>query len=98
MILERVSHPRWLSNTWLMAGSDGGTGILVDAGGPGGPVLDLVRRRRIRVTHNLNTHPHHDHTCENVPLPRATGARPLAHRPQAPPSRRPDAALRDERG
>ncbi|HYV85694.1 MAG TPA: MBL fold metallo-hydrolase [Patescibacteria group bacterium] len=95
MILERVSHPRWLSNTWLMAGSDGGTGILVDAGGPAESVLDLVRRRRVRVTHILNTHHHHDHTCENAVLRRATGARLLAHRLEAPLIEGLDAALED---
>jgi hydroxyacylglutathione hydrolase len=96
MILERVSHPRWLSNTWLVAGREGGDGILVDAGGPAEAVLDLVRRRGVRVTRILNTHHHHDHTCENAVLRKATGARLLAHRLEAPLIDGLDATLEDE--
>jgi len=96
MILDRVSHPQWLSNTWLAAGREGGEGILVDAGGPAEPVLDLVRRHRVRVTHLLNTHHHHDHTCENGALRRATGARLLAHRLEAPLIDGLDATLEDD--
>jgi hydroxyacylglutathione hydrolase len=96
MILERVSHPRWLSNTWLVARREGGEGILVDAGGPAEPVLDLVRRHGVRVTHLLNTHHHHDHTCENGVLRRSTGARLLAHRLEAPLIVGLDATLEDD--
>jgi glyoxylase-like metal-dependent hydrolase (beta-lactamase superfamily II) len=96
MILERVSHPRWLSNTWLVAAREGSEAILVDAGGPVEPILDLVRRRRVRVTHLLNTHHHHDHTCENGALTRATGARLLAHRLEAPLIDGLDATLEDD--
>src|SRR5947207_11992933 len=96
MILDRVSHPQWLSNTWLAAGREGGEGILVDAGGPADLVLDLVRRRRVRVTHLLNTHHHHDHTCENSALRRATGSRLLAHRLEAPLIDGLDATLEDD--
>jgi glyoxylase-like metal-dependent hydrolase (beta-lactamase superfamily II) len=95
MILERVCHPRWLSNTWLVAGHEGGEAFLVDAGGPAEPVLDLVRRHRVRVTHLLNTHHHHDHTCENGALRRSTGARLLAHRLEAPLIDGLDATLED---
>ena len=95
MILERVSHPRWLSNTWLVAGREGGGAFLVDAGGPAAPVLDLVRRHRVRVTHLLNTHHHHDHTCENGALRRSTGARLVAHRLEAPLIDGLDATLED---
>jgi glyoxylase-like metal-dependent hydrolase (beta-lactamase superfamily II) len=96
MILERVCHPQWLSNTWLVAGREGGEGILVDAGGPADPVLEFVRRHRVRVTHLLNTHHHGDHTCENGALRRATGARLLAHRLEAPRIDGLDATLEDE--
>jgi glyoxylase-like metal-dependent hydrolase (beta-lactamase superfamily II) len=68
----------------------------VDAGGPTDPVLDLVRRHRIRVTHLLNTHHHSDHTCGNGTLRRATGARLLAHRLEAPRIDGLDATLEDD--
>jgi len=79
MILERVEHPRWLSNTWVAAAAEGSEAVLVDAGGPAAPVLDLVRRLRLRVTHILLTHHHGDHVAERAALRAATGARVLAH-------------------
>ncbi|HEV8201445.1 MAG TPA: MBL fold metallo-hydrolase [Candidatus Polarisedimenticolia bacterium] len=79
MILERVEHPRWLSNTWIAAAADGGAGVLVDAGGPAAPVLDVVRQKRLRITHILLTHHHGDHVAEREALAAATGAKVLAH-------------------
>ena len=84
MILERIGHPRWLSNTWIVAEREGGEAVIVDAGGPAGPVLDRVRNARLRVTHLLNTHHHGDHTAENRAIVQATGARLCAHRLDAP--------------
>jgi len=79
MILERVEHPRWLSNTWIAAAAEGGAGVLVDAGGPAAPVLDLVRQKRLRITHILLTHHHGDHVAERASLAAATGAEVVAH-------------------
>ncbi|HET8946858.1 MAG TPA: MBL fold metallo-hydrolase, partial [Candidatus Polarisedimenticolia bacterium] len=79
MILERVEHPRWLSNTWIAAAAEGSAGVLVDAGGPAAAVLDLVRRRRLRITHLLLTHHHGDHVAEREALVAASGARVLTH-------------------
>lgn len=79
MILERVEHPGWLSNTWVAAPRAGEEAVIVDAGGPAAPVLDLVRRQRLRVTHILLTHHHGDHVAERAALRRATGARVVAH-------------------
>lgn len=79
MILERVEHPRWLSNTWIAAAAEGGAGLIVDAGGPAAPVLELVRQKRLRITHLLLTHHHGDHVAEREALVAATGAQVLAH-------------------
>ena len=79
MILERIEHPGWLSNTWIAAPRDGGKAVLVDAGGPAAPVLDLLRRRGLEATHILLTHHHGDHVAEREALRRATGARIVAH-------------------
>lgn len=84
MILERFEHPRWLSNTWLLAGGDGGAALLVDAGGPAAAVLELVARVGARVGHILLTHHHVDHAGEAAFLARETGAVVHAHRLEVP--------------
>jgi hydroxyacylglutathione hydrolase len=84
MIVERFEHPLWLSNTYLVAEGDGGAAVVVDTGGPVDGLLGLVRDRRLRLTHILNTHHHHDHTIQNARVRRETGARACAHRLDAP--------------
>ena len=84
MILERVEHSRWLSNTWLVADREGDEGFLVDAGGPREEVLALVRRHQVRVGLILLTHHHHDHSGEAAALAAATGAAVAAHRLEIP--------------
>ena len=60
MIVERVEHPQWTSNAYLLAEGDGGTGVLVDANGEPG-LLEQVESRGITITHVLVTHHHPDH-------------------------------------
>ncbi len=84
MLLERFEHPRWLSNTYLVGEGDGGTAVVIDSGGPVEALLEIVRSRRLRVTHLFNTHHHYDHVAENTLLCRETGAVLCAHRLDAP--------------
>ncbi len=79
MILESSRNPRWLSNTWLLAEGPRGCGVIVDSGGPVEPLLEIVRREGIRITHILNTHHHPDHILENSRLRRELGAPIVAH-------------------
>ena len=79
-ILERSMSPQWLSNTYLVAGAEGGAAFLVDAGGPVAPLIETAERRGLDVTHVLLTHHHHDHVAElGDVLERWPGARVLAH-------------------
>jgi hydroxyacylglutathione hydrolase len=64
MIIERSLHPDWLSNTYLVADREGGAGVVIDAGGPSGPLLDAADRLELDVNHLLLTHHHHDHVAE----------------------------------
>jgi hydroxyacylglutathione hydrolase len=64
MIVERSLHPQFLSNTYLVADHEGGSGVFVDAGGPVGPLLEAADRLRVTPTHVLLTHHHYDHVCE----------------------------------
>jgi glyoxylase-like metal-dependent hydrolase (beta-lactamase superfamily II) len=57
----RSEHPNYLSNAFLAYDEPGGTAVFVDSGAPLQPLLDTVERERLRVTHLLTTHGHHDH-------------------------------------
>ncbi len=57
-------NSRWLSNTYLVADDDTHTAVMVDAGGPVAPLLELIERERYELTHVLLTHHHHDHIDE----------------------------------
>ena len=54
----------WLSNTYLVADELGSHAVMIDAGGPVTPLLDVVDRMRFELTHVLLTHHHHDHVAE----------------------------------
>ena len=69
MIVERSMSPEWLSNTYLVAAEEGGDAFFVDAGGPVAPLLEAAERLRLRPTHVLLTHRHHDHVAELGALP-----------------------------
>ena len=54
----------WLSNTYLVADEEGGTGVVIDAGGPCAPLLAAAERLGLDVTTLLLTHHHPDHVAE----------------------------------
>jgi hydroxyacylglutathione hydrolase len=64
MILERSMHVQFLSNTYLVADEAGGTAVMIDAGGPVGPLLEAIEDRDLTLSHVLLTHHHFDHVCE----------------------------------
>ncbi|MGH3265182.1 MAG: MBL fold metallo-hydrolase, partial [Trebonia sp.] len=55
---------QWLSNTYVVADEPGGSAVLIDAGGPMQPLLEVLRRGQLTLTHVLLTHHHHDHVAE----------------------------------
>jgi glyoxylase-like metal-dependent hydrolase (beta-lactamase superfamily II) len=57
-------HDQWLSNTYVVADELGGSAVMIDAGGPVQPLLDILRRGQFTLTHVLLTHHHHDHVAE----------------------------------
>ncbi len=61
MIIDRVQHAGWLSNTWLIAGRVDGPGLLVDPGGDPPRALEMVRRRGVRIEAIICTHRHYVH-------------------------------------
>lgn len=63
MIVERTENPMWLSNAYLVAEPERGTGVLIDGNDKLGPLLARADRDGIEVTHILVTHPHGDHVA-----------------------------------
>ena len=64
MLVERSLHPRFLSNTYLLAEGEGGAGVLIDAGGPTAPLIEAADRLGVTPSHVLLTHHHFDHVSE----------------------------------
>jgi hydroxyacylglutathione hydrolase len=64
MLLERSTHPQFLSNTYLLADGHGGPAVFIDAGGPVAPLIDAADRAGLEPTHVLLTHHHFDHVSE----------------------------------
>ena len=69
----------WLSNAYLVADEPGGHGVVIDSGGPSGPLLDAIERHGVTVEHLLLTHHHHDHVAENHVYKERLGVEILAH-------------------
>ena len=63
MIVERSLHPRFLSNTYLVAENpeEGDAAFFVDAGGPVDGLIEVAERLDLAPTHVLLTHHHFDH-------------------------------------
>jgi hydroxyacylglutathione hydrolase len=68
LLVERSMHPDWLSNAYLVADEPGGTAVFVDSGAPLQPLLDVVQRDDLTVTHVLTTHGDHDHVAGHSAL------------------------------
>ena len=61
-------HPDWLSNAYLVADEPGGKAVFVDSGAPLQPLLDVLEREDLTVTHILTTHGDHDHVAGHSAL------------------------------
>ncbi len=68
MLIERSSHPQFVSNTYLVADGQGGPALFIDAGGPVEPLLDSAERLGLQASHVLLTHHHFDHVSETGKL------------------------------
>jgi len=60
MLVERSTHPDWLSNAFLLA-EEGGPAVFVDSGADLAPLLEAVERWHATPVAILRTHSHHDH-------------------------------------
>jgi glyoxylase-like metal-dependent hydrolase (beta-lactamase superfamily II) len=53
----------WLSNAYLVADSETKRGVLIDGNDELAPLLEMIEREGIEITHILVTHPHGDHVA-----------------------------------
>src|SRR4051794_41931110 len=79
MIVESSMHPEWLSNAYVVADEPGGHGVVIDSGGPSGPLLEAIERLELTVPYLLLTHHHGDHVAENSVYKERLGGEILAH-------------------
>jgi hydroxyacylglutathione hydrolase len=80
MILQRSMNDQFVSNTYLVADQDGGTAVMIDAGGPVEPLLEEIDSLGLTLSHVLLTHHHFDHVCQLADvLARHPDAQVLAH-------------------
>ena len=62
MLIERVEHPTWTSNAYLV--SDGAYGVIIDSNGVEDPLARIVDEQSIELTHVLITHGDADHVVD----------------------------------
>jgi glyoxylase-like metal-dependent hydrolase (beta-lactamase superfamily II) len=74
VILERSTHPEWLSNAYVIAARAGGSAIAIDSGAPLAPLFRAIEDHRLSLSAILCTHRHHDHVEGNRELASRTGA------------------------
>ena len=79
MILQRVQHPDFLSNAYLIVDEPGGHGVLVDSNEVTEPLVERVEREQTTITHVLLTHHHWDHVVGAEKLAERFGVPVLAH-------------------
>ncbi len=77
--IERTIHPTWLSNSYLVYDDASRRGVLIDSGGPPGPLLAVIAKQGLRIDHILTTHHHGDHVANHEALRERLKATILAH-------------------
>jgi glyoxylase-like metal-dependent hydrolase (beta-lactamase superfamily II) len=61
MIIEHSRNAQYLSNTYLVCDHQGGSAVVIDAGGPLEPLFAAAERLKVVPSMVLLTHHHHDH-------------------------------------
>ena len=79
MIIERSMQQDWLSNAYLVGDEENGKAVVIDSGGPSGPLLEAAERHGLDVELLLLTHHHGDHVAENAVWKERYGVEILAH-------------------
>ncbi|MFM9044911.1 MAG: MBL fold metallo-hydrolase [Solirubrobacterales bacterium] len=84
MEVIRDEQPEWLTNSYLVIDRERSKGILVDANGRTGELLERADAEGIEVSYLLLTHEHWDHVLDAGALAAERGLTVLAHPEAAP--------------
>jgi glyoxylase-like metal-dependent hydrolase (beta-lactamase superfamily II) len=79
VIVERSMADQWLSNAYVVGDEPGGHAVVIDSGGPSGPLIEAIENNDLTVEHLLLTHHHGDHVAENGVWKDRFGVEILAH-------------------
>ncbi len=78
MIIEQIEIGGFQIYCYVLGDKETGEGIVVDPGGPSGPILEQAKRAGVTtIKYIVNTHNHVDHVAGNADMKQATGA-PIA--------------------
>ncbi len=85
MIIEQIQIGAFQIYCYILGDSDTGEGIVVDPGGPSGPILAKAKERGVTsIKYIVNTHCHVDHIAGNADMHEATDAPIAIHEADAP--------------
>ncbi|MGC8602875.1 MAG: MBL fold metallo-hydrolase [Desulfomonilaceae bacterium] len=94
MIIEQIQIGSFEIFCYVLGDSETGVGIIVDPGGPAGPILSRAQRIGLsQITYIVNTHSHVDHTAGNRETQEATSAAIAIHELDAPDLLNPNLAM-----
>ncbi len=69
---------------YLLAGENGGDGLVIDPAGDVDQIVALAKKDDIRIQFIVNTHSHVDHVLGNEAMKNKTGAQIIIHEEDAP--------------
>ncbi len=85
MLIEQIQIGGFEIFCYVLGDEKTGVGIVIDPGGPAGPILSRAKARGIKqITHIVNTHSHVDHVSGNKEAQEATSAAIAIHELEAP--------------
>jgi len=82
LIIETIVVGPFGVNTYVIYPGPGCEAVVIDPGADAEKILALLHRRRLRVTHILNTHGHGDHIAANADVKRAFPAARICIHPR----------------
>lgn len=84
MFLKQIQVGNFAVFAYLLAGDEGGDGLVIDPADEVDAILSLAEQHQIKIRTIINTHGHIDHTMGNEEMKRKTGAEILIHEADAP--------------